>query len=226
MGLWAALEFLIRDGGVLFLGWLSLPRPITSVPWEHVVRLSVSMHVVAMLALGWIFLHKVRRDGLSWREIGYERSRRAFVAGGLGGAAVLVLTNGTALLDYEIFRSPILMQFALAARAAGPAAHVALVLGNGILAPIVEELAWRGYVQTRLARAWPGGLALAVTAAGFAIKHLIVDLSVTRLTTLAAAALALGFIRAQYGTSASTVAHLTVNLSSTILLIAQEPALP
>jgi CAAX protease family protein len=224
--LWTAVEFTLRDGGVVLLAWLLLPRPFGTFPWEDVVRFSASMHVVAMVILGGMFVRRLSPEGLSWREIGYDPSRKMLVAGVLGGAALVALTNGTALLDYEIFHDPVLLQFARAVRMAGYAAQGALVFGNGILTPLVEELAWRGYIQTRLAFAWPSDLALVVTALGFALKHVIVDLSMTRITTIVTAALILGFIRAHYGTMASTVAHLAMNLPSTLLLILQDLSTP
>jgi membrane protease YdiL (CAAX protease family) len=223
MALWTALEFALRDGGVFVLGWLFLPRPITVFPWHDVVRFSVSMQVVAMIVLGGLFIRKAARDRLSWHEAGYALSRSTVATGVLGGAALLALTNGTALLDYELFRDPLLVQFAVAVHGSGYAAQCALVLGNGILAPIVEELAWRGYIQTRLAHIWRPDVAPGVTALGFTLKHIVVDLSMARITTITVAALSLSLIRARFGTSSSTIAHLFMNLPSTVLLIFQHP---
>ncbi len=226
MGLWIGLEFVLRDGGVLLLMWLLLPRPITPVPWERVVGFSAFMVVVATLVLGWVFVRKVFREGVSWSEIGYDWSRGALTVGVLGGVALVWVTGHAALLDDKIFRDPSHAQLAFALRNAGSLTRGALVLGNGLLGPVVEELAWRGYVQTRLAAAWPHGRALVVTALAFSVKHMIVDVSVSRALMLGTAALVLGLIRAHRGTSASTVAHVVMNLQGTLLVIVSQHSAP
>jgi membrane protease YdiL (CAAX protease family) len=105
-------------------------------------------------------------------------------------------------------------------RTAGALVWIALLIGNGVAAPLSEEFAWRGYVQTRIQTAWGAAPAVVVAAALFAAKHVVVDRSVLRIVTLVTGALALGVVRARYGTTASSLAHTILNLAGTAASIA------
>jgi membrane protease YdiL (CAAX protease family) len=55
------------------------------------------------------------------------------------------------MADSSLFAAPAIQErFMTRVSAAAIPALVALVLGNGVLIPVVEEFAWRGYIQTRL----------------------------------------------------------------------------
>jgi hypothetical protein len=220
MGLWIGLEFLIRFVGTLLLVFLFVPwNVLMAQPLERAVPYTVLTLVVAMLVLGGVFLRKVARDGLSWREMGYDWSLRTIAAGAVGAIALVWATDYAAGLQHAFGPDATNLRIARAYAHAGPLAHAGLLLGNAVLGPIVEELAWRGYVQTRLARAWPMGAALVVTAVAFAVKHVIVDMSLSRGLMLLTGSLLLGIVRAWYGTAASTIGHLIMNLEATLLLI-------
>jgi membrane protease YdiL (CAAX protease family) len=96
-----------------------------------------------------------------------------------------------------------------------------ILVANGIVAPIAEEIAWRGVVQTALVDAYGVTVGIAVTAAVFVAKHVVVDLGATplRLLSLAVLAVAWGVLRHRYGTSSSIVAHVLANTSATALVI-------
>ena len=49
---------------------------------------------------------------------------------------------------------------------------VLMLIGAGLLAPVAEELFFRGFVQTRLRARWRRWPAIAVTAAAFGVLHL------------------------------------------------------
>jgi membrane protease YdiL (CAAX protease family) len=68
-------------------------------------------------------------------------------------------------------------------------------------------------IQTALADAYGTWLAVLVTAAAFVAKHLVVDLAAPlfRVTSLVIMATILCGLRARYGTTSSTVAHLLAN---------------
>ena len=53
----------------------------------------------------------------------------------------------------------------------------------------------------------------------FALKHVLVDGSLARITTLVMLGLVLGVVRLRWGTGSSTVAHMVVNLVSTGVVI-------
>jgi membrane protease YdiL (CAAX protease family) len=95
-----------------------------------------------------------------------------------------------------------------------------LLVANGIVVPVSEELAWRGVIQSSLARAWGMAGTVAVTALALALKHVIVDGSVMRLTSLMVGALELCGVRARWGTGSSTVTHLVANFLATALALA------
>jgi len=106
--------------------------------------------------------------------------------------------------------------------AAIPTLAIALYfVGNGIVVPIAEELAWRGVIQTALTASYGHAIAIAVTALAFVGKHLIVDLAATpfRVASLLVLALVLCGLRARWGTASSTVAHLGVNVLATAGLL-------
>lgn len=98
---------------------------------------------------------------------------------------------------------------------------VGFVLANGVLAPVAEEVAWRGVVQTALVDAYGATVGIAVAAAVFAAKHVVVDLGAgpMRATTLIFLALAFGVLRHRYGTSSSIVAHVLANSSASVLFV-------
>jgi hypothetical protein len=100
-------------------------------------------------------------------------------------------------------------------------AVAATLLANGVVAPIAEELAWRGVVQTALVDAYGATVGIAVTAALFVAKHVVVDLGATplRLASLVFLAVVWGALRHRYGTSSSIVAHVLANTSATALAI-------
>ncbi|WP_218780602.1 CPBP family intramembrane glutamic endopeptidase [Halorarum halophilum] len=107
-----------------------------------------------------------------------------------------------------------------AAIGASPWVAVLLLVGNGLLAPIAEERVWRGIVQTELVDTWGVAPGIAVTAVLFALKHVVVDGSVARLTTLLALGLVFGLVRHRWGTASSTVTHVATNTIASASIIA------
>lgn len=97
----------------------------------------------------------------------------------------------------------------------------ALVLVNGIFVPIIEELAWRGVIQTALIASYGTIVGSVLTAAAFVLKHVIVDAGapLLRVVSLIVLALLLCGLRARFGTVSSTVTHIGVNSIATALLI-------
>lgn len=89
---------------------------------------------------------------------------------------------------------------------------------HGIVAPVTEELAWRGIVQSAFVESEGVTIGIVVTAVVFTAKHALLDVSFARVPTVLVLALALGVVRHRWGTTASTVAHAVVNLASVTLL--------
>ena len=99
---------------------------------------------------------------------------------------------------------------------AAPALEVvALIAVNGILVPVAEEYLWRGVIQARLLRVFPGAMAIGVTAICFSLKHVIVDASWGRFLTLVAFGTLCGIVARRHTWRSSAALHLVVNTAST-----------
>jgi hypothetical protein len=177
--------------------------------------------VVTMGLLIVIFGALARRAGLTPADLGYRWSRGAVRAGVRAGLALLAVLLVTAAIDRAALDRTGDAVWLRRLAEASPRLVVAILLANGVLAPVVEEYAWRGYIQRRLVQSWGAVTGIAVTASAFALKHVLVDLTLTRLTTLVIGALGLGLIAARWGTGASTVAHALANIAATLLVTAQ-----
>ncbi len=216
--LWLVLEFTIR-----VLGRLTLARLATlsgrSVSDTEAFALTALLVCPALVILGAVFYRRMRRDGIGWPELQYRWSSSTLPAGLAGGGAVLGLMLLAGGLDSVLFPAPLDERAVLGLfSSAGRTTTAALLFGNGILAPLVEEFAWRGYIQTRLTAGWSARPAWIVTSLLFASKHIIVDRSMQRSASLIVGALALGYIGRRWGTAASTLAHMIPNSVITVLI--------
>jgi membrane protease YdiL (CAAX protease family) len=124
---------------------------------------SLALIVIALVAAG-------RPSSLTLRL------RRGRIVG--RGLAVVVL--GTLALSQALESltvllgmgpGPALDWIARTMAAAPPLGVLLAVLVVGVLAPVGEELFFRGYLQTRLRRAWRAGPAILVTAIAFGVIH-------------------------------------------------------
>jgi membrane protease YdiL (CAAX protease family) len=218
--LWFAVEFGARDvlGGTVFLAWRAW-RDREPPPGEVHILNAVLLLAVVMGLLA-IFDGLRRRAGLDLGALAYRFSWLAGAAGVACGGVLLALIAGTEELDSRLFGPHSHEEILSGLRQARHWAIIPLLIGNGTMVPIVEEFAWRGYVQTSFARVWGAWPALWVTAVLFALKHVIVDLSMARTITLVTASVILGLIRHFFGTLASTLAHYTMNfVASTVAIV-------
>jgi membrane protease YdiL (CAAX protease family) len=225
-GLRAALAWLVTEigfrwgGGGLAYGALWL--------WQRAVPSEGQLAVIDATGLAlsagtlWLmFDRRRRREGLSLDDLGYRFRWSTGASGVVCGVLMLGAVVGAAAVDSRFFglrEDPLLAQ---GIREAGAWAVFPLLVGNTLLVPIAEELAWRGYVQAHLARAWRMPTAVIVTSVLFTAKHLVVDLSYERVTILIVGALALSVVRVRFGTFTSTVAHFVVNFMTSQLVIVQ-----
>ena len=172
---------------------------------------------VAVAGAAWL----ARRGGLGPAEWGYDRSPRAVGAGLLGVVAYVVAFGGASVVLVEVFGASPTGTGRLGGATTPAWALALLLVVNGVVVPLAEELAWRGVVQGALTRASGARLAVAATAVAFVGKHLLVDGAVLpfRLVSLTALAVVLGVVRARAGTTASTVTHLVVNGAATAALV-------
>lgn len=213
VGGWVVLELLVRWGGVLSLQ--SIVGSTAATDW---ILLLVGFPLMALL-----LSVAALRYGQSPADWGYEWSARAVGAGVVAIAVAVLLTTVTGEIDAFLFG----LEDAGAAFGATvtetiratPLLAAVLLLGNGVAVPIAEEQVWRGIVQTELVASWGARIGILATAALFALKHVIVDLAVFRVTTLVALGLLLGVVRHRYGTGSSVALHIGVNLLSSAGLV-------
>lgn len=217
-GLWTLVEFAIRNGLLAVAGGglvLLLGRRPTDPELEPFVGIGVAVPLLlALLALAAIFRRQTIRERLGPDDLGYRFGWGRVLAGLASGALLFLTAWAASYVDQALFpdwaaRAELLIR--LMARA-GPAVTAIMLVANGVLAPLVEECAWRGYIQYRLTRAWGAWAGLVAPAVLFAAKHVVVDVSFGRTTSLLVGSFGLGLIRHRWGTVASTAAHLTVNL--------------
>ncbi|MDF9746884.1 CPBP family intramembrane glutamic endopeptidase [Natrinema salsiterrestre] len=151
------------------------------------------------------------------RSESWERDVTArALAGGLIAAIVgFVLLNGAILIDIVLFgfgeTSRAGGETLTAAFEARPALAILFLVGNGFVVPVAEEQVWRGIVQTDLVDGFGVVVGIGIASVAFALKHVIVDLSVSRLTMLLTLGLLLGVVRHRWGTASSTVTHALIN---------------
>jgi len=91
-----------------------------------------------------------------------------------------------------------------------------LIFVNGLFVPVAEEFLWRGFVQTRLARAMSVPLAIGITAVCFSLKHVLVDASFGRALTITALGVIFGISAHRKSWRASAALHIIINTLSTI----------
>lgn len=171
------------------------------------------------IALRWLLLMKYERP--FWASLGWSWPRegigRYLTAGVMLTAFVIVLG---ALLKTPHVKSPMdeLMQ--------GSGALILVGISAVALAPVCEELAFRGFLQPLLARsagAWPG---VVLTALPFALLHgAQYAWSWRHLLLLTLAGSTFGWVRMRSGsTLAATAAHAAYNFSyfMTFILVGKD----
>lgn len=221
---WLGVELAFQwvlTGGLVFLLW---PKVSADALTGESLALSWGVLAAAMLILFRSFQRRMRKEEFGAQEAGYYFSQTTLLLGLLAGIGLFLVANQTALLDNLLSKGGLEREaekLVQAMRGMPPFTVYLLLPVNGLLAPVVEEYAWRGYIQTRLTQGWGPLWGLLVTAVLFAAKHIVVDLSLVRILTLLTIAFALGIIRHFWGTGASTVTHLALNSYASWVVITQ-----
>lgn len=215
--LWAALLWFSLEVAVRTIGALVVGERLGNLLAGDALALLVAFPAIA-LGVAW----DARRRGEGPSTWEYRWNGPAVLAGACGGLVMVGLLNLTAAVDQALFglspQLPTPMRDAL--QRGGVWMAALLLLANGVAAPVSEELVWRGVIQTALARVWRPSVALIVTAVVFALKHVVVDASAQRLTTLLVFGVVVGAVRARWGTASSTITHVVANLAATTIALA------
>jgi hypothetical protein len=218
--LWITVEFAGRVGGIalivgLFRLWCEGGAARISLGVASSCLL-LATHVILWV----LFDRRRRRIGQSLSDLGYRFTWSAGVLGAVCGLALLGTVRLTAAIDARLFGPAIEPEAMRMFAEAGVWAVLPFLLGNAILAPVVEEFAWRGHIHAVVARDRGETIALVTTALLFAVKHLLVDLSLARVVSLVVGSFLLGLVRLRMGTFAATVAHFGLNIvASTVLVV-------
>ena len=152
--------------------------------------------------IGWWYRRRsltnygVSTGGLSLREF-FATAAVLFAAGGLLPAILLLAKDhiplGREPGHWQLLSSPHSVEF-----------WVYMAVGSFGLVPIVEELFFRGYVQTRLSESFGGPAAIVMTALLFTLSHrqyfIASTIGIGMLLSLFAASLFAGYTRDRFGT--------------------------
>lgn len=200
---WLAGELLLRHGGVALLDDL-----IGSVVGADMILGGIGFPILALGIAVW-----GRRTGIAPAAWRYDWSFRPVIAG-VGGVIVYFIL-------YTVFMGVYALAVGFPSTPSSPGSEMMpgwvlalVVIVNGFIGPVTEELAWRGVIQTALVREYGPLLGIGATAAAFVAKHLVVDMAapVFRVVSLIIIAVVLGLVRHRYGTASSTVTHICGNL--------------
>lgn len=216
VGLWAACLWVGFEVAVRLAGSVWVGSALGNTLAGDMVAVLVGFPVIA-----WLITRYAQMHGFSAGEWEYRRRPASIGWGSAAGLLILALMTGTSALDRVLWGGSAEVPTHIADGLRGGIWVAGLfLLTNGIVVPICEELAWRGIIQTPIVRAWGPIAGVAVVAVLFAIKHVVVDASAARLTTLLMMSLVLGVVRHRWGTMSSTLAHVVVNFVATAGVIA------
>lgn len=210
-GAWTVIELLFGLGVAATVGSL-VDSPFVGVLVATIVGFPVAAGVAVWYG---------RRVGIDRADWDYRVNGRIVVAGLAAGVLTVLAVQATgALIALAGWSETAIATFGFVLTDLDALWVVALfVLAHGVVAPLAEELAWRGVVQTALVDARGPVVGIAVTAALFTAKHALLDASLARVPTVLVLAVALGVVRHRWGTSASTLVHVIVNTTSVLLLV-------
>ena len=162
-----------------------------------------------------------RRVGIDRDDWEYRTTGHTVGIGLVGGLLTVLAVQGVGLLVTSVTGTDAAVAafgFLLADLETGVWVLALFALAHGVVAPVTEELAWRGVVQTALVNSWGPTVGITVTVVLFTTKHVVLDASLARIPTVLVLAVALGLVRHRWGTTASTVVHAVVNLTSVAAL--------
>jgi uncharacterized protein len=216
VGLWAA---------VLWISFEALGRIVGRSGISPAVDNALAGEILGVLAATLIAALIVARygqaNGITVADWQYRWTPTSIGIGVVAGLLAIGLMALTALIDQAIWTVPddVLSVFTNGLQS-GAWVAILLLIVNALVAPICEEIAWRGVVQTALVRAWGSWVGICVTLSLFAMKHVVMDATFARLTTLLMLGLVFGVVRQRWGTASSTLSHIVVNVYSTGYIVA------
>jgi uncharacterized protein len=152
------------------LGWLETPKDLVSVPGVlRFLGVGFGDVIIYVIIIG-IFMRLIRRP---FSDLGFVRTQKRFLFLGLGVGFILFV--GIGLLGNaltKILGIPAPQSFAIAVKGANyPWEFVLLTLLGGVVAPIKEEMLFRGVIYPPLREAHGIGKGILLTGIFFAMLH-------------------------------------------------------
>jgi uncharacterized protein len=207
----------------LYFGVASQGQNIEAIP--ELVTSSVPYQLVAVqIFLLMILMKSMKRDGLTWKDIGWKTGEGQHVS----SEALVGSMFGVALgLLYIFVLSPLLtvLQQTWDYVPAGEllptlgASIIPFTIANVLLAPFVEESIYRGYGLTRLLERFSKPMALALSCFFFGILHWTGGVWYILLTGIVAGGLLIWLRTWRKSMIAPFAAHLALNIVETIFII-------
>lgn len=195
--------------------------------------LAIALQAAAYVLVVWLFV--VRAGALSWHEMGLPRRESAaraladagFAAGVMLPTTFIALIGGGLIALLLGVRPPEVVPLPT-----GMTEIIAVALGAAILAPVSEEVFFRGFALTAWWRDLGLRSALIRATLFFALIHLINIQSVTfdvglrqaaiTLAVILPIGLVLGWLYIRRGLIAPIVGHITYNATLVVLLIGSQ----
>lgn len=162
----------------------------------------------------------IRRRGFTWRDLGLRPADPRWLAAGLGGAFLTLLVSELVsnIID-RLTDKPVIERYAelLAPQAGGWPAAAGILLTVGILAPVAEEVFFRGVLYGWLRRRWSAPWSIVVSAAVFALAHG----NPWQMVPIFVAGLVLAYLYERSGSLVpAMVTHMTINSASLVAIFA------
>jgi membrane protease YdiL (CAAX protease family) len=199
--------------------------------------LGLLMVAVTYALVVWLFV--VRTGALSWPDMGWPatgtaRVRRSLRAIGIGSLVLVPTTFGALILGGLVatllgVEAPSVVPVATTSVEA-----LAVALAAAVVAPIGEELFFRGYALTAWARDLPERTALVRSALFFALVHIAninaasfregASQALLQLLVIGPVGLVLGWLFLRFGIMAAIAGHVTYNALLLALLFAARSA--
>jgi membrane protease YdiL (CAAX protease family) len=166
-------------GGFFALVVINAAIALPLAPALHLeTGLTTGTFVVAALMtditmFGFVYLRLIVPGAVTWSELGLRPLRLEYVVrvGLAAGLTGLVVIDIVGLLLSEVGLRPNQIEQFQFVRAEGPLGFVALLIAAGVLAPIVEELFFRGFLFGLYRRRKPLWQAYLISAVLFTLLH-------------------------------------------------------
>lgn len=168
---WTPLD--VSWGMVTFVGWMAtvvlVGQLVTLAGFNIDPSLVVIFGTLLLVVPAWYFT--IHKYGVSWADLGLRSFKASMVGLGCGLMLISLLFNLVYGALLGIFGLQI--QPDIAVMFDGTSFPLALLFGGAVVAPVVEEVFFRGFIFAGLKHRWRWPVAAGVSAGLFAAAHVI-----------------------------------------------------